>query len=272
MLNFSVLLSVYKNEKASFLEHALISLLVGQTLQPAEVVLIEDGPLTTDLYDLIENWKNQFPNILRTVSLEKNEGLGRALNIGLTHCKYNWVFRMDTDDYCLPDRFEKQVKYIRDNPDIVLLGSSTEEFDSHLEKSLGLRNPPTSHNEILYYAKKRNPFNHMTVAFRKDVIQQVGGYQHHLYMEDYNLWIRVIAAGHKVANLSDVLVNVRGGDSMIKRRKGLVYIKSELQLVKLKIEHKIDTPINAYLAFMLRSIPRLLPTSILSQVYKNLRK
>lgn len=272
MLNFSVLLSVYKNENASFLEHALISLLVDQTLKPTEVILVKDGPLTTDLHDLIDNWENQFPGILRTVSLKKNEGLGRALNTGLAHCKYDWVFRMDTDDYCLPDRFEKQIKYIQDNPDVVLLGSSTEEFDSNLEKSLGLRNPPTSHNEILYYAKKRNPFNHMTVALRKDVIQQVGGYQHHLYMEDYNLWIRVIAAGYKVANLSDVLVNVRGGGSMIKRRKGLVYIKSELQLAKLKIEHKIDSSMSAYLTLILRSIPRLLPTSILSQVYKNLRK
>lgn len=272
MINFSILLSVYKSERAEYLNEALNSIYNDQVIKPTEIVLVQDGPLTEDLNRVIQVWKEILIDLLRIIIIPQNVGLGNALNEGLKHCSNQWVFRMDTDDYCLPDRFEKQVKYIRDNPDIVLLGSSTEEFDSHLEKSLGLRNPPTSHNEILHYAKKRNPFNHMTVAFRKDVIQQVGGYQHHLYMEDYNLWIRVIAAGHKVANLSDVLVNVRGGDSMIKRRKGLVYIKSELQLVKLKIEHKIDTPINAYLAFMLRSIPRLLPTSILSQVYKNLRK
>lgn len=269
MIQFSVLISLYDKELPQYLEECLYSILKSNSL-PSELILVLDGSINENLYFIINKFKPCLP--IKTIPLPKNVGLGNALNEGLKHCSNQWVFRMDTDDYCLPDRFEKQVKYIRDNPDIVLLGSSTEEFDSHLEKSLGLRNPPTSHNEILHYAKKRNPFNHMTVAFRKDVIQQVGGYQHHLYMEDYNLWIRVIAAGHKVANLSDVLVNVRGGDSMIKRRKGLVYIKSELQLVKLKIEHKIDTPINAYLAFMLRSIPRLLPTSILSQVYKNLRK
>jgi glycosyltransferase involved in cell wall biosynthesis len=272
MLKFTVLLSIYKQETPLFLSQCLESILLKQKITPHEVILIKDGPLTSELDDVINFWCKKKPNILKIFSLDKNHGLGYSLNYGLTVSSCKWIFRMDTDDFCLPERFEKQIKYIQDNPDVVLLGSSTEEFDSNLEKSLGLRNPPTSHNEILHYAKKRNPFNHMTVAFRKDVIQQVGGYQHHLYMEDYNLWIRVISAGHKVANLGDVLVNVRGGDSMIKRRKGLVYIKSELQLAKLKIEQKIDTPINAYLTFMLRSIPRLLPTSILSQVYKNLRK
>ncbi|ETT01288.1 glycosyltransferase [Providencia alcalifaciens] len=272
MLEFSVLMSVYKNEISDHLKRSLESISLNQKIKPTGIIIIKDGPLNKNLDNVLLSFKEQHPNIVKIIDIPVNVGLGNALNEGLKHCSNNWVFRMDTDDYCQPDRFEKQIKYIQDNPDVVLLGSSTEEFDSNLEKSLGLRNPPTSHNEILHYAKKRNPFNHMTVAFRKDVIEQVGGYQHHLYMEDYNLWIRVIAAGHKVANLSDVLVNVRGGDSMIKRRKGLVYIKSELQLAKLKIEHKIDSPINAYLTFMLRSIPRLLPTSILSQVYKNLRK
>lgn len=111
----------------------------------------------------------------------------------------------------------------------------------------------------------------MTVAFRKDVIESVGGYQHHLYMEDYNLWIRVIAAGYQVGNIDEVLVNVRGGDSMVKRRKGLVYIKSELQLVKLKIEKNIDSKFHASFIFILRSLPRLLPTSLLSKIYRKTR-
>ncbi|EKT63118.1 glycosyl transferase family protein [Providencia alcalifaciens Dmel2] len=268
-MKFILLMSLYDKEVPSYLKECFNSIIYN-TVQPEKLIIIYDGPINVQLNNVVNEYRSKIS--IDVLKLKNNVGLGKALNYGLKHCDYDWVFRMDTDDYCLPDRFEKQIKYIQDNPDVVLLGSSTEEFDSNLEKSLGLRNPPTSHNEILHYAKKRNPFNHMTVAFRKDVIQQVGGYQHHLYMEDYNLWIRVIAAGHQVANLSDVLVNVRGGDSMIKRRKGLVYIKSELRLAKLKIEQKIDTPINAYLTFMLRSIPRLLPTSILSQVYKNLRK
>ncbi|EMC8780762.1 glycosyltransferase [Providencia rettgeri] len=272
MLKFSVLLSVYKNEIPSSLDQALNSLLVNQTIIPSEIILVEDGPLTPELNKIIFLWKSNFSSILKTVTLQKNIGLGNALNVGINHCSYDWIFRMDTDDSCLPERFDKQINYINKNPDISLLGSYIEEFNSSMLESLGIKKVPTSHNEIKQYTKRRNPFNHMTVAFRKDVIESVGGYQHHLYMEDYNLWIRVIAAGHQVGNIDEVLVNVRGGDSMVKRRKGLVYIKSELQLAKLKIEKNIDSPIGAYSSFIMRSLPRLLPTYMLSKVYKNLRK
>lgn len=272
MLAFSVLLSIYKYESPSYLEKALESLFIGQTVIPAEVILVEDGPLTVELNEIISYWKNNFPKIIKVITLNKNIGLGNALNIGINHCSNNWVFRMDTDDYCSPKRFEKQIEYIQENPSVSLFGSCTEEFDSSMSNSLGLRKVPTSHNEIKQYTKRRNPFNHMTVAFRKDVIESVGGYQHHLYMEDYNLWIRVISAGHQVGNIDEVLVNVRGADSMVKRRKGLVYIKSELQLAKLKIEKNIDSPIGAYSNFIMRSLPRLLPTYMLSKVYKKLRK
>ena len=112
----------------------------------------------------------------------------------------------------------------------------------------------------------------MSVAFKKNVILSVGGYQHHLFMEDYNLWIRVISAGYKSANLDEVLLNVRAGDSMIQRRKGLVYIKSEFQLAKLKTSNNVDNRISAARYFLLRSITRILPTSTLSNIYKKLRK
>ncbi|MEQ5725984.1 glycosyltransferase [Providencia rettgeri] len=272
MFLFSALLSVYQNESPIFLDKALHSLLIHQTIVPTEIVLVKDGLLTPEIEDVIDIWQKKYPNILKTIPLETNVGLGNALNIGLLHCTYPWVFRMDTDDVCHHERFAKQIKYITSNPDIVLLGSHTEEFDSSMYNSLGLRKVPSSHNEIKQYIKRRNSFNHMTVAFRKDVIESVGGYQHHLYMEDYNLWIRVIAAGHQVGNINEVLVNVRSGDAMVKRRKGLVYIKSELQLAKLKIEKNIDSPIGAYSNFIMRSLPRLLPTYMLSKVYKKLRK
>ncbi|EMJ7519615.1 MULTISPECIES: glycosyltransferase [Providencia] len=271
-MNFSVLLSIYKNENSDFLNQSLLSIMVEQSYIPTEVILVKDGPLTPELDNEIIYWKKKFPHILKVIPLKENVGLGNALNEGLKHCTYDWVFRMDTDDYCDQERFQKQITFIQSHSDIVLLGTCTEEFDISMSKSIGFRIVPSSHQEICNYIKRRNPFNHMTVAFNKEIIQHVGGYQHHLYMEDYNLWIRVISAGYKVANLQDCLVRVRGGDSMVKRRKGITYIKSEFQLAKLKIEKKIDTPLNSYLNFTLRSIPRLLPTSILSKIYKKLRK
>ncbi|WP_272678025.1 glycosyltransferase [Providencia sp. PROV019] len=272
MSDFSVLMSIYKNELPSALNDALNSIFKDQSVKPTEVIIIKDGPLTPELDRIIDDWYSIETFDIKVISLPKNMGLGNALNIGIPYCKYDWIFRMDTDDYCAPDRFKKQLEFIHKNPNVVLVGSSTEEFDICMLNSLGIRKVPCEHNEIRQYIKKRNPFNHMTVAFRKDVIESVGGYQHHLYMEDYNLWIRVIAAGHQVGNIDEVLVNVRGGDSMVKRRKGLVYIKSELQLAKLKIEKNIDSPIGAYSNFIIRSLPRLLPTYMLSKVYKKLRK
>lgn len=112
----------------------------------------------------------------------------------------------------------------------------------------------------------------MTLAFKKEDILEVGGYQHHLYMEDYNLWLRVIAAGFKVANIDEPLVKVRAGDSIVSRRKGLSYIKSEYQLAKLKVNLGIVTPLSSVWIFFVRSFPRLLPTFILSKIYKRLRK
>ncbi|MBI6191593.1 glycosyltransferase [Providencia rettgeri] len=272
MIKFSVLLSVYKNERAECLELSLNSIAIEQTKKPNEIVLVKDGPLTKKLETIIVDFKKSTEIPVKIISLKNNVGLGNALNEGLRHCSHDWVFRMDTDDISLPHRFEKQINFIINNPKIAILGAHIEEYDNDMTVSIGVRKTPCTHSKIIDYIKSRNPFNHMTVAFRKDVIESVGGYQHHLYMEDYNLWIRVIAAGHQVGNIDEILVNVRGGDSMVKRRKGLVYIKSELQLAKLKIEKNIDSPIGAYSNFTMRSIPRLLPTYMLSKVYKNLRK
>lgn len=128
------------------------------------------------------------------------------------------------------------------------------------------------HNAILKYAKTRNPFNHMSVAFKKDDILSVGGYIDHKYMEDYNLWLRVLAHGYQTHNLEDVLVYVRAGDAMISRRKGRDYIKSEYKLLKLKIDLGIDRKFHAIIIFIARSLPRILPVYILKYMYSFLRK
>lgn len=271
-MKFSVLVSLYFKENPINLDSALRSLWSEQKLLPTEIIIIKDGPLTLELDNILDKWKDLLSNNLKIIALKNNVGLGFALNEGLKHCTYDWVFRMDTDDICLPSRFEKQIDFIKHNPDISLLGSATEEFDENMENSFGYRINPTEHDDIVNYAKKRNPFNHMTVAFKKEAVLSVGGYQHHLFMEDYNLWIRMISSGYKVANLPDILVKVRAGNSMVTRRKGLKYIKSEYKLANLKIKTNLDNSFSAYSIFLLRSIPRMLPTSFLSKFYKMLRK
>lgn len=262
-------MSLYYKEEPAYLEACLHSLQT-QTLQASEIVVVFDGVISESLEQVVQNFAGKLPLVV--VRLPQNVGLGRALNEGLKHCSNEWVLRMDTDDICLPERFEKQVEFIRQNPDVVLLSAQIEEFDECMSNSLGIRRVPIDCEEIYSSALLRNPFNHVSVAYKKSVIEQVGGYQHHLYMEDYNLWLRVIAQQYKVHNLPEILVKVRSGSAMYARRKGLDYIKSELQLAQLKSQLKLQSVGAASIYFIMRALPRLLPKSLLGKVYKKLRK
>ncbi len=272
-MNFSVLLSLYFKENANFLNECFESIWFKQTLRPSEIVLVLDGPLDIDLNKIVEKWVKLIGISLKVVPLNQNIGLGRALNEGLKHCSNDWVFRMDTDDICTPDRFEKQVAFIEQNPDVVLFSSQVMEFNQDIIDADVIKSVPLTHDEIKKFAQKRCPFNHMTVVYRRDVILSLGGYQHHLFMEDYNLWLRVIGNNYKVANLPDILLYARVGNGMHARRKGFQYIKSEKQLLDLKKQLKLQNPVYANMMFLIRSAFRLLPANMLGKIYNTfLRK
>lgn len=269
-INFSILMSVYKNESPNNLKQSLDSIF-DNTLLPSEVVIIEDGPLTNDLYSILNEYEKGYRSLIR-IPIKENVGLGKALNIGLRHCSNEWVFRMDTDDICVPERFEKQISFIQNHPEIDILSGQIEEFENSELNITGVKQVPLNHNDIIKLSKTRNPFNHMAIAYRKSVIESVGGYQHHMYMEDYNLWLRVLASGYLSANLEDTLVKVRAGQDMIRRRRGKAYVKSEWQLLQLKTSLKYQPTHQALFIFIARSITRLLPSGMLMKVYGKLRK
>ncbi|SUD98805.1 glycosyltransferase [Psychrobacter phenylpyruvicus] len=270
-MDFSVLLSVYINEKPLYLDEALSSIWDNQISKPNEIIIVEDGELTEELYKILDLWSSKLPLLIKRVPLEENLGLGKALNIGLEYCTNEWVFRMDSDDICLPDRFSKQIEFITKNPDIDIFSGSIQEIDITTNNPIATRIVPESFQDILKYSYYRSPFNHVAVAYKKSVVQSVGGYQHHMYMEDYNLWIRILAAGYKAANLQDILVVVRAGDDMIGRRRGRIYIESEWQLFKLKRSLNYQPVPHALLVYFARSIPRLLPSNLLVVIYSKLR-
>ena len=272
-MNFSVLLSLYHKENPVALEQCFQSIWTDQTIQPTEIVLVLDGPVGEQLSQCVDKWQHTIGETLKVIPLSQNIGLGKALNKGLEHCSNEWIFRMDTDDICKADRFEKQIQFIQSNPDVVLFGGQILEFDQEPNDSTVIKSVPTTHAEIKKFAQKRCPFNHMTVAYKKSVIMELGGYQHHLFMEDYNLWLRVIGQGYEVANLPDVILYARVGNGMHARRKGVEYIKSEKQLLNLKKELKLQNPIHANMLFLIRSAFRLMPSSLLGTIYNTfLRK
>lgn len=270
-IEFSILLSIYAKELPEYFDECMHSLWDQQSLKPTEIVLVKDGPLTLELDNIIKEWKVKLKEVLVIVPLEHNVGLGSALNIGLSNCSNEWVFRMDTDDICVPERFKKQVKFIQENSEIDIFSGQIIEFDGSVDHITGKKSVPLTHDEIVAFSKVRSPFNHVTVAYKKSVIQSVGGYQHHLYMEDYNLWLRVLSAGFKSANLKDTLVIVRAGEDMVKRRRGKVYLESEWKLLKLKRNLDYQPAPQAFLTYLARSIPRLLPGILLSKIYSKLR-
>lgn len=266
---FSVLLSLYDREQPAWLSACLDSL-CAQSVQPQEIVIVLDGAIPSALHHILASYQAKLP--LQIIALNEHVGLGNALNIGLSHCQYEWVLRMDTDDICAPDRFARQWDYIQTHPDVALFSGQIAEFSIDPKQTTSVRQVPLTDPEIRQYAQWRNPINHMAVAYRKSVIQAVGGYQHHQWMEDYNLWLRVLAAGYQVANLAEILVYARAGRAMHARRRGLQYCSSEWQLLRLKHRLNSQPLLPALTCFMLRGFSRLLPTGLLGTLYHHLRE
>lgn len=227
MKQFSLLISVYKQEHSSYLTSCFDSI-YRQSLKPTEIILVEDGPLTPELYDAIANEKKRFDNII-SIKLAVNGGLGAALNAGMQHCHYDLIARMDTDDICHPQRFEKQVSFMQMHPEIDVLSSWIDEFDTTPDHIVSTRKIPETSEEIRVFGKIRNPINHPAVIFRKQAVTAVGGYQPFPLFEDYFLWARMLHRGAHFYNIQQPLLLFRRSPEMIRRRGGVKYAKSEVK-------------------------------------------
>ena len=220
---FSVLMSVYIKENPAFLEEAVESIL-HQTLQPSEVVIVEDGPLTPELYQVLEELEAQSSIPIKRCLLEQNRGLGLALKYGVTQCQYDVIARMDTDDIAVEDRFEQQFE-LMGTENLDLLGGHIAEFIDQPDEIVSYRRVPIKHEDIIVYQRMRSAFNHMTVMFKKEMVLKAGNYEDGLYMEDDLLWLNMISAGARTGNVDQILCKVRVGAGMFERRGGFRYLK-----------------------------------------------
>lgn len=236
-MKFSVLISVYKNDKAMDFRIALDSVTTRQTLKPSEVVLVVDGPVPDETNKVISEAESSEPGLYKVVRFEQNQGLGVALQKGMEAATSEIVMRMDSDDIAVPDRFEIQYHFMIEHPNVVVCGGQIAEFIDRVDNIVGKRTVPCSNEEIYSYMKSRCAFNHMTVALRRSKILEVGNYQPWFWNEDYYLWIRLMIANCEFANLPDTLVNVRVGKEMYQRRGGKKYFKSEAEIQKLMREN-----------------------------------
>ena len=272
-MDFSVLMSVYHKENPEFLKRAFESIWDNQTLKPSQIVLVEDGPLTDELYAEIGRQKDLLKDRLTIVPLEKNVGLGIALAEGLKVCEYDIVARMDGDDVANPDRFLTQIEFLKENPDISVVGSHISEFEGAEENIYAYRTLPVLHSDIYSFAKKRNPINHMTVMFKKEAVMSVGGYKPFMGFEDYYLWVRMLKGGFLFANIPQYLVNARAGLAMVGRRGGLKYAISEYKLQKEFLRLGFINFTEFLFNASIRFVSRVVPESVRIALYqKALRK
>jgi len=216
---YSCLMSVYKKENPEWFKKSIESML-NQSLKPSQFVIVCDGPLTDDLYKVIDGYMDM--EIFDIIKLEANVGLAKALNEGLKVCKFDYVARMDSDDISLEERCEKQFKEMQEK-NLDIIGTQVLEFADDEDVIISRRIVPETCEEIIKYAKKRNPFNHPSVMYKKDSVIKNGGYEDYPYFEDYNLWATMLHNGANAINLSEALLKMRTGGGLYKRRGGFKY-------------------------------------------------
>ena len=236
--NFTVAMSVYKNDNPQDFKTAVHSIYDKQSVRPSEIVLVEDGPIPADLEAAVQELCDEIP-IMKIVPFEVNRGHAAARQGGLDAATNELVAIMDADDIAEPCRFEKQLSYMDKHPEITVTGSIINEFIGSPENVVGSRIVPEDDNDIKTYLKSRCPMNLQTVMYRKSKVMEVGGFIDWFCEEDYYLWIRLAQAGHKFHNHQESLVNVRVGKEMYQRRGGMRYFKSEAKLQNYMFSHGI---------------------------------
>lgn len=226
---YSVLMSVYGKEKAEYLRAAMGSIAM-QSVAADEFVLVCDGPLSTELEQVLKEMRGTFGEKLRIVRLKQNQGLGKALNHGIRLCRNELVARMDSDDLSLPDRMERQLRVFQEKKEIDLCSGTVEEFEDSPEQISARRILPEQPEEIRKLSGKRNPFNHPCVMYKKSAVEAAGGYQDFYLLEDYYLWIRMLQKGFQGYNLPEPLLKMRAGKDLYRRRAGWKYARSQAAL------------------------------------------
>ncbi|OWO83346.1 glycosyl transferase [Photorhabdus luminescens] len=259
-MNFSVLMSLYEKESPSYLDRCLESLF-NQKLNPNEIILIFDGKINSELEKTVSHWMNLLP--IKIIRLEKNVGLASALNVGLKFCNNDFIARMDTDDICEYDRFDKQVNYLNKNPNIDIVGmwvSEIDENDNVIKESVRY---PLEHKDLLSFFSKRDPLAHPTVMFRKSFFKKAGNYPTNILLaEDTALWYAGFSNNCTFANIPYVGLKFRRTTNFYKRRsnfrKTIDLLKFRLTTINRDLGYGLRGDIYAVLYFLISFSPNFM--------------
>ncbi|MFC9973739.1 glycosyltransferase [Spirillospora sp. NPDC127200] len=259
-------MTVYGGDREEYVREAFRSAVVDQELRPDQVVLVQDGPVAPELTACLRQLIAASPVEVTFVPLPHNRGLGPALDAGLEASRYDIVARMDADDVAMPHRFQLQVPLVRAGADLV--GAGLLEFGTDTGDIVGRRTPPSDPLDIARYSRLHDPFNHPTVVYRRSAVLKAGGYGDLPLMEDYWLFVRMIAAGAQVVNVAEPLVYYRVGDGAYERRGGRALLRSELRLQREMRRGGFISRSQYWRNVMLRGGYRLVPTPIRRPFYR----
>ncbi|MBQ9684229.1 glycosyltransferase [Candidatus Saccharibacteria bacterium] len=268
---FSVLMSVYKNDNPEHLKLALESIYEKQTKKPDEIVIVFDGPITKELKKVLDDFKKDKDKIVKYFPQKENKGLGEALRIGSEKCTCDYIFRMDSDDISVPERFKLQSDFVTEHPEIDVLGGDIAEFNTDPNESdKRIRSCPEKLEDIIKMCKRRNPMNHVTACIKRKALLNCGGYKPLKYLEDYYLWIRMIVAKKQLANIKETLVSVRVGNGFENRRSSKEQIKGWKTLQDYMLENKIITKKESMLNMAYINTFVRMPNGLKKTLYKTI--
>jgi glycosyltransferase involved in cell wall biosynthesis len=263
---FALLMTVYGGDREGYVRAAFRSAVDDQELRPDQVILVQDGPVSPELALCLKELVVTSPVEVTFLHLAQNRGLGPALDAGLQASRYDIVARMDADDVAMPHRFRMQVPLVQAGADLV--GAGLLEFGRDIDDVVGQRIPPADPFDIARYSRLHDPFNHPTVVYRRSAVIAVGGYGDLPLMEDYWLFVRMIANGARVVNVAVPLVYYRVGAGAYQRRGGRDLLRSELRLQREMRREGYISGAQYWRNVIVRGGYRLVPTPIRKPVYR----
>ena len=246
-------MSVYYKENPEWFKQAVQSML-DQSIKPSEFVIICDGQLTHSLDAIIHHFVKTNKKLFKIIRLDKNVGLGPALRRGILECSNELIARMDSDDYCKDNRIKKQLDALADDPELDMVGTNVEEFYGSVNNIISHVILPENNEDIIRFSKRRCPFRHPSLLYKKSSILKVGNYREYYLFEDYDLYIRLIKNGAKSKNIQEPLTYMRISKDFYKRRGGLRYANS---IVKFKTE-QYKTGYFSLFDYVISTIPHVI--------------
>lgn len=267
-MKYSVLMSVYAKDNPEHLRLSIESML-NQTVMPEQFVLVQDGPVPSDLNKIIDVYKNDYKDIFTVVPLAQNGGLGKALDEGIKYCRNELIARMDADDISLPTRCERELELFNENPNLVICGCNIDEFYENINEVETIRKVPSKHKDIVKFIRRRQPFNHPTVMYKKSEVIRCGGYGELRRKQDFDLFSRMMNMGCYALNIDESLLKFRADRDNYKRRKSWSYVKSSIIVGKLNYKRGYCSLIDFLYILIGQMTLFLIPLKVMAYISDN---